>query len=220
MSGAATAVSGEGVHRGAALRCAAFAALLLLSACGTPGELVERTLPEPPVPARFGALEYLAWLQDAPPAELGVELERLEQEGPRASLVDKVQLALLLSASSRADAEGKRRAREILGTVGREFILAQRSRDYLTFAGVWHSVLMLRDRLAAASGSLDALRLALEEAQARNARSDLELKSARDAREEGERQVEELELQIKSLKKQIEALTSIEQQLIERERQQ
>lgn len=194
--------------------------LLLLGACGPTRELAQRALPDSPAPERLSAMQYFRWLGEASSEHLAEELERLEREWPRASVVDKAQLALLLSVSPLADDYNLLRARDILYSMTEEVVITQRSQDYLALAELWGAVLQLRDNLSGATlarddarQELDASRRDIEALQAR-------LVAAEEAKVASEHRVGELEEQIKALKKQIEALTTIEQQLIEREQSQ
>ena len=207
-------------------RCRGLAALMLLAAlagcASAPPDGSAGTSPaaEAPVrePADYGPLEYYAWLSSAPPAAAEAELARLEGNWWwRNTLVDRVQHALVLSASTLAGDAGRRQALELLDGVAKAPAAGGRDAEYRQFAAIWRSVLVLRDNLTVASLALRRAREDLRETDASLQQVREAFKDALESREGHARQIQELETQIRSLKKQIEALTTIEQQLIERE---
>lgn len=205
--------------------CRGVAALMLLAAlagcaAAPPGAAENPPVAEAPAlaPADYRPLEYYAWLSSAASAEVEAELARLEGSWWwRNTLVERVQHAMVLSASALAGDAGRRQALELLDGVAKAPADGEREAEYRQFAAIWRSVLVLRDNLAVASLALRRAREDMRETDASLQQVREAFKDALESREGHARQIHELETQIQSLKKQIEALTTIEQQLIERE---
>lgn len=147
-------------------------------------------------PARASSvtpLDYYQWAQAAAPEELMAE--RLRLASPRRSaipVVDAVHLGILLSLSAFASPETDREAMALLDTVAEVPDADTSSRDYAIFADLLLSHLQQREALRDATSSVVETREELETAERTN----------------------------DQLQEKIEALTSIEQQLIEREQEQ
>ncbi|HEY0962110.1 MAG TPA: hypothetical protein VGE69_07110 [Pseudomonadales bacterium] len=148
--------------------------------------------PMPAADADISPLDYYAWARAAPADELYAEQLRLSAPGPDAdAIVDKVHLGILLSESAIASRESERDAVAILQSIDVTRI-DDASRDYAAFAAFLLSHLQQREELRAATTNMAAGREELETLQRNNAQ----------------------------LQQKIDALTKIEEQLIEREQAQ
>lgn len=147
----------------------------------------------PTGPASYDPLAYHVWLEAASPGQIAAERNRLEQDDVPGT-IDSVQLALMLSHPRTGSAATRQQAISLLEQVetGVAESAANRVAEYRDFAGIW--LRMLRARQG--------------ETEAREALAD------------SEAQWRELEARNRQLQSQIEALTNIEQQLIEREQSQ
>ena len=145
-----------------------------------------------PVPATSddtSPLDYYAWAQTAPPDELYAEHLRLSAPGPDANaLVDKVHLGILMSMSAIASPDSEREAIAVLESIDAANV-DESSRDYAAFAAFLLNHLEQRAELRAATSDAATNREALEALQRNNAQ----------------------------LQQKIDALTKIEEQIIERE---
>jgi len=137
-------------------------------------------------------LEYFTWLTSASDEELGIEKIRLDNEKQnRDSPVNAIQLALLLSVPRASTEATERDAMELIAIeLARDNSSTDvREQQYQTLARIWF--LLLKNRKA------------LREVEASQQSDQIKL--------------EVLHEKARQLEKQIEALTSIEQNLIERE---
>jgi len=142
-------------------------------------------------PAYLAPLDYIDWLQAAEPASLDQERMRLEAlTGEPGNPVSRIQLALLLSLSDGADAGDRKQALDLLDD-------ALASSAEATGKGIWTQPRYLT------LGRLWQTTL----------QDDI-------ARHDDDQEKDKLRRQVRELQDQIEALTSIEQQLIEREQSQ
>lgn len=145
-----------------------------------------------PVPAakpETSPLDYYAWAQTAPPDELYAEHLRLSAPEPDANaLVDKVHLGILMSVSAIASPDSEREAFAVLESIDVANV-DETSRDYAAFAAFLLNYLEQRAELRAATSDAVTSREALEALQRNNAQ----------------------------LQQKIDALTKIEEQIIERE---
>ena len=190
-----------------------------LGACATEPALYQTTMaPQPvpearhvpvmtleaprPVPAtsrpapRKGAvspMHYYAWATKASPEELAAERLRLSSRRyPADPVIDTVHLGMLLSVSAIASRETELEAKALLESVNDPAYATPEGRDYAIFADFLLDHLEQREHLRAATTSVVASR----------------------------EKTASLERTNQDLKKTIEALTSIEEQLIEREQEQ
>ncbi len=167
-----------------------------------PGSL---TRARAPLVSTLTPLHYYAWVNSATLEELQAERlrlgsrerfwlnerQRLEQ-GEADPVVDAVQLGMLLSVSALASPETEQEARTLLESAGDPAQASAASRDYAIFAGFLLGHLEQAWQLRAATSSVV----------------------------ESREKLEQLEHTNRELQQTIEALTSIEEQLIEREQAQ
>jgi len=145
-----------------------------------------------PRPTTITALDYLAWAQRAPRDELLREHQRLASlERPAEALVDAVHLGILMSVSALASPDTERQALALLAALDLRSV-DEASREYSTLAGLLLHHLQQRADLRAATADVVESREALETLQRTN----------------------------RELQQTIDALTRIEEQLIEREQAQ
>lgn len=140
-------------------------------------------------PRYYSALRYVTWMQTARLSELESEYQRLTAEQESRTGIRAVQLALLISASSLADANSEEEALDILEGMDTEDI-ALWPGDYRRLANIWQDILERR----------------------------LNLKSALAELETDGSELERLRLENQRLREQIESLTNIETQILNRER--
>lgn len=144
-------------------------------------------------PESYKVQEYVDWLESADNTATLNELMRLElQNQETLNLIDTVQLALILSASAIATVDSENRALALLYSLSDDRLNNERSQDYFNFSELWKTILSQRRTLRIT-----------EQQQANIEQELLEVRSVNQA-----------------LQEQINALTAIEQQLIERERPQ
>jgi len=137
-------------------------------------------------------LEYFIWLKSASAEELVIEKIRLDNEKQTGdSAVNTIQLALLLSVPWASTEATERDAMELIVVeLARDNSSAEaKQQEYQTLAGIWFVLLENRK--------------ALREAEA--------------SQQSDQAELEVLHEKVGQLEKQIEGLTSIEQNLIERE---
>ncbi|MDY6982641.1 MAG: hypothetical protein SV422_06105 [Pseudomonadota bacterium] len=160
----------------------------------SPPQLVTLYVPTP-VPAasdQITPLDYYAWAQAAPAEELYAEQLQLSLPDPEANaLIDKVHLGILMSVSAIASRDSEREAMELLQTIDAANV-DDASRGYAVFADFLLNHLEQRKELRAATTNVATSREELETLQHSNAQ----------------------------LQQKIDALTRIEEQLIEREQAQ
>ncbi len=186
--------------------------LLLLSACSSPMVLSSSTL----VPEQ-SALAYYQWLHSASAEARNNELHNLAGMGTSSQSLRDVKKALLLSMPVEAPAADVAEAVRLLTAVARnpDPALAE---DYRIFAGHWLEELQRRGQLQQVLAEKESLHAA-QEALRKN-HDDLQ---NRFALQSGvvtslESQKNLLEQQNRLMQKQIDALTVIEQQLVEQDR--
>lgn len=149
-------------------------------------------MPVPAADEEITPLDYYAWAQAAPAEELYAEELRLSAPGPDANaLVDKVHLGILMSVSAIASRDSEREAMQLLQTIDAASV-DDASRDYAVFADFLLNHLEQRKELRAATSNVVTSREELETLERSNAQ----------------------------LQQKIDALTRIEEQLIEREQAQ
>jgi hypothetical protein len=158
---------------------------------------VPRPLPATSNPAPREAavtpMHYYAWATKATPEELEAERLRLSSRRyPADPVIDTVHLGMLLSVSAIASRDTELEAQALLESVNDPAYATLEGRDYAIFADFLLNHLEQREHLREATTSVVA------------------------SREKNE----SLERTNQDLKKTIEALTSIEEQLIEREQEQ
>ena len=164
---------------------------LLASACGTSSS-GPLFLPAADTPENYSVHAYYNWLDSADTEEIDTERVRLESE--ERDLTRDVQLALVYSVPETASIEQEQQAIELLSTLeppgGVRFGVRG---AYSDFARIWRDVLQQRQALRNTETELvEALKI----------------------------QNRQLQEESRRLQEQIDALTTIEQQLIEREQSQ
>jgi hypothetical protein len=156
------------------------------------------TLHAPPVQARqepartstITPLDYYEWALAATPQELLAERLRLTtRRVPEDPIVDTVHLGILMSLSTLASRESEEVAIDLLQSVGNPLRVDDESREYAIFADFLLDHLQQRADLRAATSNIV----------------------------ENREELETLERNNRQLQEKIDALTSIEEQLIERE---
>lgn len=162
--------------------------MLLPAACSTPISLPDMFLPDPQA-ADLGPLEFYQWSNLATPAQLEVELARLEDLSDlRTNPIPAVQFAIVTSAFNRdLDAEFDE-SLQMLRSMQRN-CFSERCDSYVMFGTVFAELLNSRQELGATLAE----------------------------QSEREMVVSALRARITALEQQIEALTNLERQLIERE---
>ena len=165
---------------------------VLLSSCAEFRQVIGTTMPATRPP-----LDYFAWLESADQAALDNEHSRLSAAaGNRNSRIHLIQRALLYSVPSTADTSGTDTAIELLTVALQEGSgdshASALQEEYTAFAGIWLKLLEQQRNY----------RLARE-----NQLSDKDM-------------IRDLSVQVDRLEKQIDALTTIEQRLIQREQEQ
>lgn len=174
----------------------ALLAMLVLAGCTLlPPATSSTGETEQPVPQQnlLSPLEYYAWVQQAPGNEIEAEHARLTRDTSSSnSYTGTVQLSMLLSFAANATAESETEAAALLQQATEGSSATVVNRDYEIFA--------------------DVLLAHLEQKQA--------LRLAGTENAEQMETIKQLEAGTRQLQEQIKALTSIEQQIIEREQQQ
>lgn len=149
-------------------------------------------VPTPALPT-ITPLDYYQWTQAATLEELAAERLRLDARwGASDPLINTVHLAILLSLSNLASHESEAEATALLATIGDPARVDENRRAYAIFADFLRKHLEQRASLRHASSSVVASREKLETLERNN----------------------------QQLQDKIQALTSIEEQLIEREQTQ
>lgn len=167
---------------------------LITGLCGG-CSVMPSVLSQQSVPADLPALDYVAWVQGANEEALTQEQRRLSQQGEPTSLVDKTQLAILLSASNATTDTSEKRALSLLTSAAGSGKLSDHEQDYVALAHVWKTVLNQRT----------AMQATIEE------NNFLEIKSL-------EKKLVDLKQQNALLQEKLDTLSTIEQQLMEREK--
>jgi hypothetical protein len=136
-------------------------------------------------------LEYYAWARSAPEDDLLVELYGLELTiSATDPVISAVRKSIILSSSNLVDAKTQLQAAELLEQTTALEATSDSSRAYKIFAEVLLSIQQLREELRAASSVNQKALTEIDSLKSRN----------------------------RELQQQIEELTSIERQIIERER--
>lgn len=173
-----------------------------------------------PSQTQLAPVDYFIWLQEADPDTLMQERLRLENiRSSGSGLIATVQLALMLSLTG--DAVDLSVAHELFDTSGAECYGINQCRAYQAFGDLWYERLQVRLELQAAQADLELVQARLAQTNLQNQELLAQTNSQNQellARSDSQNQ--ELLARIKSLEEQIEALTSIEQQLIDREQPQ
>lgn len=141
-------------------------------------------------PVAFDSLGWYRWVGSAPLSDLNRERLRLEHEVEATNgIIPSVQLAVILSDARVANQEAESEARRLLARADRRCFQQRFCADYVAFGELLQDMLKQRARLQIAEA---------------------------DWRREREN-VQRLQDQIRRLEQQIQDLTTIEQQLMERE---
>jgi|GEM_PF-4053249 len=192
----------------AALLCFLLTALV---ACSNPVGLSSSTL----VPEQ-SVLAYYQWMQSANPDAVAAELRSVSGQGGRGGL-QEIKRALLLSVPPDSGAAAEAEAVRLLAGVIDDAPSTAVPEDYRVFAAHWHDLLLLRRQLGesgsaqtSTQSSLDELRRTYDELEHR-----YEVMAA--VMDSLEKQNGLLEQQNRLMQQQIDALTVIEQQLVERD---
>jgi hypothetical protein len=165
-----------------------FLAALLQVGCSTPLSLPISFLPER-APVDLGPLEYYQWSNLASPAELETEQVRLEDRSDlRTNPIPAVQFAIVSSAFNRDSAAEFGDSLQMLRSMQRN-CFSERCETYVMFGTVFSELLNSREELGATLAE----------------------------QSEREMVVSALRARIAALEEQIDALTNLEQQLINRE---
>lgn len=204
----------KSIIRRTLLRLAAVLGLCTLVACESPAVISTSSVaPEQSV------LAYYEWLQSASPAALETELGVLNRGASSNALQHDIKLALLLSAQSNDsdDAAKEEEAMRLLNNVSNANGRDNLPVDYRIFAGSWLGYLQQRQKLRDFANLQQNSEAMLQ--QLENTYHDLEERYARlsQVMNSLETQNDLLAQQNKLMQQQIDALTLIEQQLVERE---
>jgi len=186
--------------------------VLLLSACSSPLGLSSSTL----VPEQ-SAMAYYQWVHSASNDARSNELNNLAAMPATAQALRDVKKALLLSMPADAPGSEVAEAEHLLTAVVRNPSPAL-AEDYRILASIWLEELQRRAQLQQVLAERETLRAAQEELR-RNF-SELQNRSALQAETMNSLETQKtlLEQQNRLMQKQIDALTIIEQQLVEQER--
>jgi hypothetical protein len=186
--------------------------VLLLSACSSPLGLSSSTL----VPEQ-SAMAYYQWVHSASAEARSNELHNLAAMPASAQALRDVKKALLLSMPADAPDGDAAEAVRLLTAVARNPSPAL-AEDYRIFAGYWLEELQRRGQLQQVLAEKEVLRAAQEELGKNNAALQNRLALQAETLNSLESQKNLLEQQNRLMQKQIDALTIIEQQLVEQER--
>lgn len=194
-------------------RCVAGALLCLLVACTSPAVITTSSVaPEQSV------LAYFEWLQSASPEAIQTELNVLNRETrPLNPLQHDVKLVLVLSAQGRDDPAKEDEAYRLLENVNNSAARDNLPVDYRIFAAHWEGHLQQRRQVREFSNLQQNTELMLK--QLEGTYHDLEQRYSRlsSVMNSLEKQNGLLDQQNKLMQQQLDALTVIEQQLVERE---
>lgn len=202
----------ESPMRRALARVVAACALCTLVACTSPAVLSTGSVaPEQSV------LAYYEWLQSASPSALETELGVLNRGASSNQLQHDVKLALLLSAQGLNDVAMEEQALRLLESIDNNGARENLPVDYRIFAGHWLAYLQQRQKLRDFSKVQQNSEQMLQ--QLENTYHDLEQRYSRlsQVMNSLEKQNDLLAQQNKLMQQQLDALTVIEQQLVERE---
>lgn len=186
--------------------------LVVLASCSSPVGLSSSTI----VPEQ-SALTYFQWLQSASGDAIQAELRSLSRSNPVNPPLRDVKRGLLLSLRPNATAVDVAEAIRVLTTITNADSHGNLPADYLVLAGLWLQVLQERGdlreyvvRQSDTQASLDSVRERYDDLEQR-----IELLT--EQRNSLEKQNALLEQQNKLMQQQIDALTIIEQQLVEQD---
>ncbi len=187
--------------------------LLLLSACSNPVGLASSTLvPEQP------ALAYYQWVNSASVEARTNELQNLATMPTANPALRDVKKALLLSIKPDAQTSDVAEAQRLLSAVTRNAPPAL-AEDYRIFASHWLEELQRRGQLQQVLAERESLRAAQEVLSKNYNELQNRLALQTETVNSLESQKTLLEQQNRLMQKQIDALTVIEQQLVEQDRQ-
>ncbi len=196
------------------LRAAVLVLLCLLAAltsCTNPVGLASSTLvPEQPV------LVYYEWLKSASPAAVAIELRSMGS-GARAGGQQDVKRALLLSVPATATAADEAEAVRLLTAVAAQPASINVAEDYRLFATHWLEMLQLRQQLRESGSQQDRSNASLDSLRQTYGELERRYEVLTTVMDSLERQNTLLAEQNKLMQQQIEALTAIEQQLVDQD---
>lgn len=207
-----TAACFNGIAAASALRTALLCLLLAaLAACSNPVGLASSTL----VPEQ-SVLAYYEWMKSANPDAVAAELRSMSGLGGRGAL-QATKRALLLSVPPGAGEAAEAEALELLTGVIDQAPSTALPEDYRVFAGHWRDMLLLRRQLRESGSTQNSTESTLEDL--RQTYGDLERRyqMMSDMVDSMEKQNGLLEQQNRLMQQQIDALTVIEQQLVEQD---
>jgi len=185
--------------------------LSTLVACSNPVGLSSSTL----VPEQ-SVLAYYEWISSANPDAVAAELRSMGGLGGRGAL-QEIKRAMLLSVPPQAGKAAQDEARRLLEDVIDDAPSTALPEDYRVFARHWHSMLLQREQLREFGSTQSSTQSSLDDLQ--QSYDDLErryevLTKLMDSLE---KQNVLLEQQNHLMQQQIDALTVIEQQLVEQD---
>lgn len=190
------------------------ATLLLLAACSNPVGLSSSTI----VPEQ-SAMAYFQWLQAASGDAIQAELRSLSRANQNQQLRD-IKRGLLLSSRPNATATDLAEAVRVLTAVTTADSHRNLPDDYLVFATHWLQVLQERDDLRDYISRRSDAQASLEGLQERYDDLEHRFEVLTEMRNSLEKQNTLLEQQNKLMQQQIDALTIIEQQLVDQDQNQ
>lgn len=161
-------------------------------------------------------MAYYEWIMSANPDAVTAELRSMSGIGSRGAL-QEIKRAMLLSVPTVADEAAEAEAISLLAGVIDDAPSTALPQDYRVFALHWHDMLLQRSKLRESGTAQNSTQSSLDEL--RRTYDDLErryevLTKLMDSLE---KQNELLEQQNKLMQQQIDALTVIEQQLVEQD---
>lgn len=189
---------------------------LVMAACNVVSPL--RT--EPETREQFNLVEYYAWIKTAAIDELRNEMEFIESN---AELFDpyikEIQLALLYGASAISTDFSERKAADIVARLKANEMPPITYAEAIAFLEIIDTLLMQRQTIRLSELENMYLKVALSDDTSLNEAKE-ELEANKKVITDLKEQIGTLDDQINLLQEQIEALTSIEQQLLDREQDQ
>ena len=191
--------------------CVGLLGVMLTSGCSNPVGLSSSTL----VPEQ-SALTYFQWLQSASADAIQAEQRSLSRAAANPQLRD-VKLGLLLSLRPNATTEDTVEAEHLLTTVINADAHPNLPLDYQIFAEHWLQVLQQQVQLRESSDRQNNTQVSLEELRGRYDDLEHRFEVLTEVRNSLEKQNALLEQQNRLMQQQIDALTIIEQQLVEQD---
>jgi hypothetical protein len=173
-----------------------------LTACNSPVSFATSE-----VSTEQSALSYYAWLQQASAEAITAEQAKLSAVVTPVPPQQLVKQAMLLTMAETATAEQFIQAQQLL----------QQATEYQLFGQHWSKVLELRQARLLLIQQGDAQLVAINQAQTSQAELQQRYNLLSNTLVQRERQVTELQQRLDVLQKQLNALTGIEQQLVEQE---